>query len=142
MQPSKIKAIVYWLATGLLALDLLAGGAASFVRPAQVLSNLEHLGYPAYFASILGFWKLLGGFALLVPGMPVLKEWAYAGICFDLTSAAVSHAASGDGAPEVTAPLVFAVLAVASYVLRPRSRTVAVPELSECEADTEPEGVA
>jgi len=139
MQPSKIKAIVYWLATGLLALDLLAGGAASFVRPAQVLSNLEHLGYPAYFASILGFWKLLGGFALLVPGMPVLKEWAYAGICFDLTSAAVSHAASGDGAPEVTAPLVFAVLAVASYMLRPCNRTVRAREPNERDADTEPE---
>jgi hypothetical protein len=90
MQVSKIKTIVYWFTTGLLALDLLAGGTASLLRSAQVLSTIQHLGYPAYFASILGFRKLLGGFALLVPG----------GICFDLTSAAISHAASGDGAPE------------------------------------------
>lgn len=142
MQLSKIKTIVYWFTTGLLALDLLAGGAASFLRPAQVLSSMQHLGYPAYFASILGFWKLLGGFALLVPGMPVLKEWAYAGICFDLTSAAVSHAASGDGAPEVTAPLVFAVLAVASYVLRPCSRTVTALELNDRDSEREPEVAA
>jgi uncharacterized membrane protein YphA (DoxX/SURF4 family) len=119
----KIKPIVFWVTTGLLVLDLLAGGATSLLHPGALLSHLEHLGYPAYFASILGFWKLLGGVALLVPGMPVLKEWAYAGICFDLTSAAVSHAASGDGAPEVSAPLVIAVLAIASYVLRPQSRS-------------------
>jgi uncharacterized membrane protein len=133
MQGAKIKTIVYWLTTGLLTIDLLAGGATSLLRPAQVLSGLQHLGYPAYFASILGFWKLLGGIALLVPGLPVLKEWAYAGICFDLTSAAVSHAASGDSAAEVSAPLVIAVLAIASYVLRPGSRAVTVFD-SESEA--------
>jgi len=124
MQLTKIRTIVYWLTTGILALDFLAGGAVSLARPAQVLSGMQHLGYPAYFASILGFWKLLGGIALLMPGVPLLKEWAYAGVCFDLTSAAVSHAQSGDGASEIAAPLVFAVLAVASYVLRPQSRAL------------------
>jgi len=101
---------------------------------------MQQPGYPAYFASILGFWKLLGGVALLVPGMPVLKEWAYAGVCFDLTSAAVSHAASGDGAAEVSAPLVIAVLAIASYVLRPCSRTVTILD-SESEAKRQTEVV-
>jgi len=123
MQLSKIKTIVYWITTALLALDLLAGGTLSLLHPSQVLATMAHLGYPAYFASILGFWKLLGGIALLVPDFPLLKEWAYAGICFDLTSAAVSHAASGDAAAEISAPLVFAVLAMASYVLRPQART-------------------
>jgi len=138
MQLPKIKTIVYWFATGLLAIDFLAGGALSLLHPAEVLKSIEHLGYPAYFASILGFWKLLGGVALLVPGMPVLKEWAYAGVCFDLTSAAASHAASGDAAPQVAAPLVFAVLAMTSYLLRPCSRTVSVFELDR-NADSEPE---
>jgi len=123
MQLSKIKTIVYWISTGLLALDFLAGGTLSLVHPKEVLATLAHLGYPAYFASILGFWKLLGGIALLAPDLPLLKEWAYAGVCFDLTSAAVSHAASGDTPAEVSAPLVFAVLAMASYVLRPQART-------------------
>jgi hypothetical protein len=139
MQPPKIKTIAYWFTTGLLALDLLAGGAASLLHPAEVLSSIQHLGYPVYFASILGFWKLLGSIALVVPGLPVLKEWAYAGICFDLTGAAVSHAASGDDASKVAAPLVFAVLAAASYLLRPQSRTVlAFTSLDATEAEGEP----
>ncbi|HEX3777432.1 MAG TPA: DoxX family protein [Polyangiaceae bacterium] len=131
MQLSKIKTIVYWLTTALLALDLAAGGAFSLLHPAEVLRSMQHLGYPAYFASILGFWKLLGGIALLVPGLPVLKEWAYAGICFDLTSASISHAASGDDASKIAAPLVFAVLALTSYLLRPRCRTVAALSVFE-----------
>jgi uncharacterized membrane protein len=131
MQPLKIRTIVHWFTTGLLALDLLAGGVVSSVHPTQLLSTLQRLDYPAYLASLLGFWKLLGGFALLVPGMPLLKEWAYAGICFDLTSAAVSHAANTEGAPEVSAPLVLAVLAIASYLLRPCNRTVMILEQSD-----------
>ena len=119
MQLSKIKTIAYWFTTGLFGLDLLAGGAVSFSHPRQTLTVLQHLGYPAYLASILGFWKLLGGIALLLPGMPVLKEWAYAGICSDLTNAAVSLTASGDAAPQLVTPLVFAALAAASYLLRP-----------------------
>ena len=135
MQGTKIRTIVYWSSTGLLALDLLAGGSMSFLQPAQAVSALGHLGYPAYFASILGFWKLLGGIALLAPGLPLLKEWAYAGICFDLTSAAVSHAASGDGASDVAAPLSILVLATASYLLRPPCRTPrAAPDLDAGEA--------
>ena len=122
MQLSKIKTIACWFTTGLLGLDLLAGGAVSFAQPRQALTSLQHLGYPAHLASILGFWKLLGGIALLLPGIPVLKEWAYAGICLDWTSAAVSLAASGDGAPQLATPLVFAALAAASYLLRPCRR--------------------
>ena len=53
------------------------------------------LGYPMYFFAILGFWKVLGAIAILVPRFPRLKEWAYAGIFFDLTGAAASCAAVG-----------------------------------------------
>jgi hypothetical protein len=87
------------------------------------------LGYPLYFFHILGFWKTLGAIAILVPRFPRLKEWAYAGIFFDLTGAAVSCAAVGDyGAYgfHIIAPLVLAVLTVASWALRPPSRTIGV----------------
>ena len=144
MQLPKIKTFVYWCATGILGLDFIVGGAANLAHPVQVLSAMQHLGYPVYFASILGFWKILGGVALLVPGVPLLKEWAYAGVCFDLTSAAVSLAASGDGASEVAAPLVFAVLAITSYLLRPQSRTLraAAPSRTSAQAEgTEHESV-
>ena len=80
------------------------------------------LGYPAYFVTILGARKLLGGLALLAPRLPRLKEWAYAGIAFDLTGAAFSHAAVAHPAAKVIAPLVILGLAAASWALRPASR--------------------
>lgn len=91
-----------------------------------MLDALEHLGYPRYFAAILGTWKVLGALAILVPGRARLKEWAYAGMCFDLTAAALSHAAVGDGAAALAPPLLVLGLALASWRLRPPSRTVTV----------------
>jgi uncharacterized membrane protein YphA (DoxX/SURF4 family) len=71
---------------------------------------MAHLGYPAYFLTILGTWKILGALAIVAPRLPRLKEWAYAGMVFDATSAAISRAVMGDGAVKVIAPLVVAVL--------------------------------
>ena len=124
MKPHKIQSIAYWTATTLLALDFLVGGVASLVRPPEVIAGMQHLGYPAYLATLLGVWKVLGAIALVAPRNARLKEWAYAGIAFDLTGAAWSHAASGDGAKAIV-PLVFLAIAIASYVLRPQSRTLA-----------------
>ena len=100
---------------------------------AQFLGNphgiVPVLGYPMYFFAILGFWKVLGAIAILVPRFPRLKEWAYAGIIFDLTGAAASCAAVGGYgvyAFPVLAPLFLAVLAVASWALRPESRIIGV----------------
>ena len=72
--------------------------------------------------SILGTWKLLGAAAIVVPGLPRLKEWAYAGILLELSGAALSHAAAGDPAGKVAVPLVLLVLAAVSWALRPASR--------------------
>ena len=118
----KTRTIAYWIATGLVALAFLAGGAVDLSRSPQVVEGMTHLGYPAYFATILGAWKVLGGAALLAPGLPRVKEWAYAGILFDLTGAAFSHAASGDPTGKVITPLVLAALAAASWALRPEAR--------------------
>ena len=82
-----------------------------------------------YFFAILGFWKVLGAIAILVPRYPRLKEWAYAGVFFDLTGAAASCAAVGGfGAYgfHVLAPLLLAGLALASWWLRPGSRVIGV----------------
>lgn len=69
---------------------------------------------------------------MLAPRFPRLKEWAYAGIVFDLTGAAVSHAASGDGAAKVITPLVMVAITIASWSLRPHSRKLAAaPEANE-----------
>jgi hypothetical protein len=75
--------------------------------------------------TIIGLWKVLGSIALIVPRFPRLKEWAYAGIFFNMTGAAASHALSGDYgvyAFHVVATLAIALLAVASWALRPPSR--------------------
>jgi hypothetical protein len=116
------RSISYWTSTTLVALAMLAGGAAYlFAADAQV-RGLAALGYPAYFAILLDLWKVLGGLAILAPRLPRLKEWAYAGIAFDLTGAAFSHAAVGDPAVKVIVPLVLLGIAAASWALRPASR--------------------
>ena len=107
------------------------GCVLSISQSEQVVTGLTHLGYPAYFGSLLGAWKLLGAIAITVPGLPRLKEWAYAGFVFDLTAAAFSHAAVGDPTGDVVAPLVFLALVMASWALRPVSRKVAPTALPE-----------
>jgi uncharacterized membrane protein YphA (DoxX/SURF4 family) len=121
----KARNIGYWVATGLVAFAFGAGGAADLSGSPQVLEGMTHLGYPAYFATILGVWKVLGAVALLAPRFPRLKEWAYAGIVFDLTGAAFSHASSGDPAGKVITPLFLVAIAAASWALRPEGRKLA-----------------
>ena len=125
----KAKNIAYWTTTILVAF-FMSGGV---VQIAQFKANphgvVPELGYPMYFFAIIGFWKVLGAIAILVPRFPRLKEWAYAGIFFDLTGAAASCAAVGGYgayAFHVIAPLLIAGLTVASWALRPRSRTIGV----------------
>ena len=120
-----MKTIGYWVATGLSALLILYSGALDLTRAPDVVVGLAHLGYPAYLATLLGVWKVLGAIAIVVPRFPRLKEWAYAGLAFDLTGAAVSHAASGDPVANIVTPLVILGVIVASWVLRPDSRRLA-----------------
>lgn len=126
----KAKSIAYWITTILVALLIGSGGLAQIwqyrINPHGVVPVL---GYPTYFFAILGFWKALGAIAILWPRFPRLKEWAYAGIFFDLTGAAASVAAVGGyGAYgfHVLAPLILAALTVASWALRPESRRIGV----------------
>jgi hypothetical protein len=88
---------------------------------------MAHLGYPRYFLTILGTWKILGAIVVCAPRLPRLKEWAYAGMIFDLTGAAASRAFMGDGAPMVVVPLAIAAVVLASWSLRPSSRRLESP---------------
>lgn len=114
----------YWTSTSLIALAFLSGGAAYLLRVDEPLRGMAALGYPAYFVSLLGAWKLLGGLAILAPRLPRLEEWAYAGIAFDLSGAAFSHASMGDPAWRVIVPLVLLGITAASWALRPASRVL------------------
>jgi hypothetical protein len=93
-------------------------------RNPPALQGALRLGFPVYFAVLLGVWKILGAIAILLPRFPLLKEWAYAGIFFDLTGAAVASAATGLPWWHVAAPLVITLVAVLSWSLRPHDRTV------------------
>src|SRR5713226_9107693 len=119
---TKPKVIGYWVVTGLLAATFLAAGAAEVASAPGAAATLA-LGYPAYALTILGIWKVLAVPALLAPRLPRLKEWAYAGIFFDLTGAAASHAFSGDLPGRIATPLVLLAIAAASWALRPPSRS-------------------
>jgi hypothetical protein len=127
---AKTSTIIYWTTTVLVAFFIGSGGVA---QVAQYIANphaiVPVLGYPMYFFAILGVWKALGALAILVPRYPLLKEWAYAGIFFDLTGAAASCALSGGyGAYgfHIIAPLILTGITVASWALRPASRKIGV----------------
>jgi hypothetical protein len=127
----KTKSIAYWTTTVLVAFFIGGGGMAQLWQyRANPQGIVPVLGYPMYFFAILGLWKVLGAIAILVPRFPRLKEWAYAGIFFDLTGAAASCAAVGGyGAYgfHVIAPLIICGFCVASWARRPPSRTIGVP---------------
>src|SRR6266581_2663985 len=122
----KIKLIGYWATTAFLAFSVVAGSLTKKAHRPDNIEGLVLLGYPVYFATIIGFWKVLGGITVLAPRVPRLKEWAYAGIFFNMTGAAVSHAVSGDAAWHVIVTASLAALAIASWALRPPSRTLGV----------------
>ena len=118
----KWKSISYWVITGMVAFFIGSGGAAELARVPGNIEGLVQLGYPPYFATIIGFWKVLGAIAILVPGFPRLKEWAYAGIFFNMTGAAATAVFAGAAPWHVIVDLVLAALTVASWALRPPSR--------------------
>jgi hypothetical protein len=117
-----MKRVAYWVCTGLVVFFIGSGGLAYVMRVPDVVAGVVALGFPVYFIVLLGVWKVLGSIAILVPGFPLIKEWAYAGIMIDLTGAAVASLATGGAWWHAVAPLAIAVLVVASWALRPDSR--------------------
>jgi len=118
----KLKSISYWVITGIVAFCIGSGGVAELARVPGNIEGLFHLGYPAYFATIIGFWKVLGAIAILVPGFPRVKEWAYAGIFFNMTGAAATGVFTHSAEWHVMVDLVLAALTITSWALRPASR--------------------
>lgn len=121
---SRGRPAVYWLATLAVAGELGLGGIWDIARLPYVLDLVTHLGYPSYFLVLLGSWKVLGALAVLVPGRPVLKEWAYAGAIFTYTGAIASHLTTGYALGEVGLLTALTILTALSWALRPPSRRV------------------
>lgn len=97
-------------------------GIVQLIKPAEEIEKITHLGYPVYFLTILGVWKLLGVIAVLAPKLPLLKEWAYAGFFFAMSGAAISHLALRDPVTEILPSLLLLTLTVISWYFRPASR--------------------
>jgi len=133
MNTSNAKTIAYWVVTIFGPASFVIGGYLHLTRDPQVMATLAHLGYPAYFATIMGAWKLLGAIAIVVPGFPRVKEWAYAGFFFDLTGAAATRAFVGDGVADIVAPLVFLGLVMASRALAPARRKLSAETVNPAE---------
>ncbi len=124
---TRSRSVAYWVTTLVLASECVVGGVMGALRLPPFIGVIRHLGYPAYFMTILGVWYVLAGLALLVPRFPRLKEWAYAGLVFNYTGAAASHLAVGDGAETLVAPIIFIGLSAASWALRPSARRDLAP---------------
>ena len=120
---TKPMLVGYWVTTGVFAALFLASGVVGLAQVPANVAATRALGYPPYLLTILGVWKLLSVLALIAPRLPRLKEWAYAGIFFELTGAAASHAFSGDTPGRIATPLVLLLLPAVSWALRPPSRT-------------------
>ena len=126
---SKRNKIIYWIATIWLASGMLSTGLFQLFKakgegalaPPGVY-GITHLGYPVYFLTILGVWKILGVAALLIPKFPLLKEWAYAGFFFVMSGAVFSHIAAHDPMKELFPGLLLLALTVISWYFRPAAR--------------------
>ena len=109
---------LYWIVTGLAAALMVAASIPDLLRDPQAAAIFAHLGYPAYLLPFLGSAKLLGATTILVPRLWRLKEWAYAGLTFDLAGAMYSHLSVGDPSSVWVFPLVGLCLVGGSYALR------------------------
>lgn len=119
--------VIYWTSTILLSLGMLSGGIGQILMFPSTVEGMVKLGYPLYFLTIIGICKIIGVIAILSPGLPLVKEWAYAGLFFLMMGATLSHMASGDPITEAMAPLFFLTLIVFSWRFRPVNRKILIP---------------
>ena len=121
---TKRNKIIYWIATIWLALGMLSSGIVQLFNMKEEVDFILDLGYPMYFLTILGIWKILGVVTVLIPKFPLLKEWAYAGFFFAMSGAVFSHIASGNSVNEIFPPMLLLILTVVSWYFRPADRKI------------------
>jgi hypothetical protein len=109
--------IFYWITTGLFSEFMLSTSIPNVLLEAESVKFLTHLGYPEYFIQFIGMAKILGSIAILIPSFVKLKEWAYAGLAFDLLGAVYSLIAIDGFDPKMSFMLLPFAFFVASYIL-------------------------
>ncbi|WP_332737530.1 DoxX family protein [Flavihumibacter sp.] len=123
---SKRNKIIYWVATLWLSLGMVSTGIVQIIQMEEEVQKMTALGYPTYFLTIIGVWKLIGVVAILVPKSPLIKEWAYAGFFFLMTGAILTHLAAGDKAVEYFGPFLLLILTIISWYFRPADKKFAL----------------
>jgi len=118
----KSTKIIYWVATIWLALGMFSTGIVQLIKMKEEVAVITGLGYPVYFLTLLGLWKILGVIVVLIPKFPLLKEWTYAGFFFAMSGAIFSHLAIGNGAKELFGPALLLVLTAVSWYFRSADR--------------------
>jgi uncharacterized membrane protein YphA (DoxX/SURF4 family) len=124
---TKRNKIIYWIATVWLSLGMVSSGMVQLLKVKEEVDMMTRLGYPLYFLTIIGVWKLLGVVAVLLPRLALLKEWAYAGFFFAMSGAVISHLATGDEAKEFFGPVLLIILTIVSWYFRSPSRRLTAP---------------
>src|SRR5687768_3500935 len=123
----KRNKIIYWIATIWLSLGMLSTGIVQLLKTEEEVDMMTHLGYPVYFLTIIGVWKILGVVAVLLPAgrqvfLNLIREWAYAGFFIAMSGAVISHLIIGDEAKEFFGPTLLLILTMVSWYFRPADR--------------------
>ena len=107
---------IYWIFTGLFAGIMLLSAIPDIIKVPDAVQMINtHFGYPGYFLPFIGVAKLLGAIAIIIPGYPRVKEWAYAGLAYDLIAATYSAIAVGDPASQWVPMIIFILLLFGAY---------------------------
>jgi len=122
---TKRNKIIYWIATVCLSLGMLSTGVVQLLKTKEEVALFTQLGYPVYFLTLLGIWKILGVIVVLIPKFTLLKEWAYAGFFFAMFGAVFSHISVDDHSfSAYFGPMLLLVLTVLSWYFRPVERKI------------------
>lgn len=116
------KKALYYILTAIVAIGVgLVGGIVDIIQTEGVVAIATHLGYPLYFFTLLGVFKILGGIALFLPSkFDTARNIAYVGFTFDFIFASFSHFSVGDPISKIVTPLIFLLILALSYGLKNR----------------------
>ena len=115
-----LRKIAYWGTTGLVGIATLTAAFSYLTMRPEAVENFRHVGYPQQLRVLLGIGKLAGAIVLLLPRLPTLKEWVYAGFTFMWIAATVAHYLAADG--KALLPVALIGFLAVLYFTRPASR--------------------
>ncbi|GAA5102372.1 DoxX family protein [Chryseobacterium ginsengisoli] len=120
----KRNKIIYWVFTLWMSLGMVSTAIVQLMKNKDELTNFTNLGYPSYLMTIIGIWKILGIIAVLIPKLPLIKEWAYAGFFFVMSGAVISHVIVNDPIGRILPAVLLLALVIISWYFRPSDRKI------------------